>query len=308
MYKKFALLLISIAAYSGVIGQNINMPPASVIPMITLNCGNMAIDIDANTGARVNSFKLEGDEILAGKEFNARMYGSTLWPSPEGKWRGQSVLDAGKYSVVVSNDAELVLKSMDDTLMGFSYIKKFKVSKADTSIVIQYTMTNISKDIQEVAPWEVTRVQTGGLAFFPKRSSQDIPIATKMYPIMPLRDSIGVIWYPNDTSKLSAQKFLMDGDGWMAYVRNGIVFIKKFAIVESGSAAPNEKNVEAYVSKPRSYIELENQGAYEKLNSGKSLVYEVKWYARRLPSGIQIEIGNQTLINYVRSIVKRSKY
>jgi hypothetical protein len=50
-------------------------------------------------------------------------------------------------------------------------------------------------------------------------------------------------------------------------------------------------------------MELENQGVYQVLNAGGSLSYEVKWYARRLPLNVNVEIGNQDLLRYIRSVV-----
>lgn len=306
MHKKLiSIAIISIVCYLPAKGQNMATQPAPGDGMFTLNAGNSTMIIDGNIGSRVFSFKLDGIEILGTKDLNQRMYGSTLWLSPEGKWKGQGILDASGYTVDLFNRTDLRLKSQNDTLRGFSFMKEFHVSQADTSIIIKYTMTNISKDMQEVAPWEVTRVPTGGLAFFPKRSPQDNPIANKMYPLLVIRDSIGIIWCPYDSSLVSAQKLFMDGgEGWAAYVRNRVLFIKKFPVIESSQSAPAEKNLEVYVNKQKTYMELENQGVYQKLETGKSLLYEVKWYARRLPVGLNVEIGNKALIEYVRSVIK----
>ena len=60
-----------------------------------------------------------------------------------------------------------------------------------------------------------------------------------------------------------------------------------------------------YVDPDKTYVELENQGPYRKLQSGDSLTYEVRWYARLLPPGLKAEVGNQNLINYIRSVVKQ---
>jgi hypothetical protein len=94
------------------------------------------------------------------------------------------------------------------------------------------------------------------------------------------------------------------GEGWVAYVLNRVLFIKKFPSIMPDQAAPAEKNIEMYVNR-KSYIELENQGVYQKLAPGDSLRYEVKWYARRLPAGLKVETGNQALVNYIRRVVRK---
>lgn len=306
MHKKLVFItLVSIIFNLPSTGQNIAKQSATSDGMFTLNCGNMVIVIDGGTGSRVISLKLNGDEILGSKNLNPRYYGSSLWLSPEGKWKGMGVLDASAYTMEFFSRADLLLKSKNDSLNGFAVSKKFHGSLADTSIVIQYTITSISKNMQQVAPWEVTRVPTGGLAFSPKGSPQDFPKSNNRNTVLPVRDSIGIIWYPYDSSSLSSQKLFMDGgEGWVAYVRNRVLFIKKFPVIKSDQAAPGEKNVEIYVNKEKTYIELENQGVYQKLATGDSLLYKVTWYARRLPAGLKVEIGNQALLNYIRSVVK----
>ena len=272
---------------------------------ITMNINNMAVTIDGKVGARIISLKLDTQEMLSSNKVNRGNYGSTLWTGPEAKWRGHGILDTSAFTVKSFAGSDLELKSRNDTILGFAFTKKFHASLADTSLVINYTITNISKDTIGVAPWEVTRVITGGLAMFPKASPQDLPTVNGRYPLLKIQDSIGIIWYPYDTSKVAAQKlFMYGGEGWAAYIKDGALFIKKFPSIKPAQAAPGEKNVEAYVSKPKNYLELENQGVYQVLKSNESLTYEVKWYLRRLPKGIKAEIGNKAFINYIRKVIK----
>ena len=50
--------------------------------------------IDGNTGSRIISLKLEDEEILGTNDLNTRMYGSTLWLRPQGKWMSHEILVA----------------------------------------------------------------------------------------------------------------------------------------------------------------------------------------------------------------------
>tara|TARA_R110000868_G_scaffold127458_4_gene335114 strand:+ start:1386 stop:2243 length:858 start_codon:yes stop_codon:yes gene_type:complete len=265
----------------------------------------MELAIDGNVGARAVSFKLDGTEIFGSRALHPNSYGSTLWLGPQGKWKGHKVLDASPYSLGSYNQRELRLLSGNDSLNGFTVSKYFRLNTPDSSIAIRYTITNISKKNQEVAPWEVTRVPTGGLALFPKGIPTDIPSGHRGLPYLKIKDSLGIIWYPYDRSTNSREKLFMYGsEGWLAYVRDGILFIKKFPEIDPSEAAPGEKNVEVFVNKEKTYIELENQGIYKSLPSGASLTYSVKWYARRLPHGLRPEIGNMDLVEYIRKVVE----
>jgi hypothetical protein len=316
MYNLF-LLIISLLVFSSSNLQGQSKPEEEVAlknkrnmlqniadSLFTININNIFVTIDAKVGARIISLEVDGRELLSSKKVNPHFYGSTLWLAPEGKWKGQGVLDNGNYKVVYFNGTDLTLESKRDTLRGFIFSKQFQGIADDTSILIKYTISNISKDVQEVAPWEVTRVPTGGLAFTPKANPTDIPEPNQSYPLLKIIDSLGFIWYPFDSSGQSPQKMFMNGEGWIAYVNNGMLFIKKFPIIKPDQAAPGEKNVEMYVNKEKSYIELENQGVYEKLLPNNSLIYQVKWYARKLPNGIIVQPDDTNLIHYIRTIVE----
>jgi hypothetical protein len=282
-------------------GQSQSLQNESIF---TINSANVKVIINSTIGGRVISFKVDDKETLSGPDINKRFYGSTLWLSPEGKWKGQGLLDNGNYKVNNFNDNYLHLTSINDTILGFEFEKMFRSNPSDSSIIIQYTIRNISKSSQQVAPWEVTRVPTGGMAIIAKRSPENIPTPNQMYPLMKIIEINNTIWYPYDTSKVSAEKLFMEGgEGWIAYVKDRILFLKKIPVIAAERSAPNEKNIELYVNKDKTYIELENQGEYQNLLPGESLFYEVKWYARNLPAGIRTEPGDQVLISYIRSII-----
>lgn len=273
--------------------------------LFQLICGGARMEIDGNMGARIVSFEMDGIELLGTRNIHPAMYGSTLWLSPEGKWRGQGILDNGPYTALKSTGSCLRLISLNDTTRGFSFEKEFRIHKRSKSFSIKYKIVNISGSSQEVAPWEVTRVPTGGLAFIPKGNPQNNPTANKMYPMPKIQDYMEIIWYPYDTSKIAPQKLFMGGgEGWMAYVCKDLIFIKKIPIVEAGKTAPDEDNIEIYVNKQKTYMELENQGEYKKLKPGQGLTYEVRWYVRRLPEEIKPEVGNMRLVDLARRIIK----
>ena len=274
----------------------------------TLTVKNSSLTVDAAAGGRIVSLKFDGQEILGSSRIHPHFYGSSLWLSPENKWKGMGPLDAAPYTVQQSGQTVLRVKSPDDSIRGFSFTKEIRVNEADTSFLIHYTIRNIAAVSQEVAPWEVTRVPTGGLAFFP---GGDQPALTKSD--LPVRDNLGIVWYPYDSvSKVHQKLFQHGAEGWTAYVKDGIVFIKVYPVISPGTAAPGEENVEMYANPEKTYIELENQGAYLTLPPNSSLQYEVKWMARRLPAAVSLSMGqaglvtgDQVLINWVRSILNK---
>jgi hypothetical protein len=245
--------------------------------------------------------KVDGQELLGSSTIHPKYYGSSLWLSPEGKWKGGGVLDTAAYSVGTANSRQMSFTSQDDTLRGFNMKKEFRVSMPDTSVIVSYTLKNIRASQQDVAPWEVTRVPSKGLAFFPAGSLPPLPKSN-----LAVVQSKGVVWYPYDSTTTNHQKAFFHGaEGWIAYCKDGFIFIKKFPVIAAAKTAPGEENVEVYVNKQKTYIELENQGAYQPLQPNQSLKYEVIWYGRRLPAGMEVSVGNEKLLEFVRRVISK---
>lgn len=266
-----------------------------------LRVHNISVSIDPNAGGRIISLQLEGKEQLSQKSVHPKYYGSSLWLSPQSIYNKQlETLDISKYKGLIKNPY-LYLQSEADKVNGFQIEKRFYGNTADTSIHIRYTITNVSDSTRWLAPWEVTRVPVDGLSFFPKGGDKPLLKSNLL-----IYDSAGIIWFPYDQSAItSSQKLFMDGsEGWLAHVKNRVIFIKQFPEIMHAQAAPGEEDVEIYANKEKTYIELENQGAYRRLLPSQSVTWEVKWYLRNLPGNIQVETGNAALINHVRKIIR----
>ena len=171
---------------------------------------------------------------------------------------------------------------------------------------MNYTITNTSQEVQKVAPWEVTRVKTHGIAFFPfgkgERRGGLIPFT---------KEKDGISWFHYQDSQLPAQgdrQLYSDGaEGWLAQVNGDVILIKKFIDVPFENNAPNEGEIEWYASpvKPgKSYVEIEHQGQYQELLPGNSLTWQVTWILRQLPQSVKPEVGNAALVEYVRKLVR----
>ena len=71
-----------------------------------------------------------------------------------------------------------------------------------------------------------------------------------------------------------------DGKGWLAYLNQekGLLLVKRFEDLDKGQPAPDEAEIQVYVNRGKTYIELESQGAYATLQPGEELNWTVRWY------------------------------
>jgi len=264
---------------------------------------NATLEIDPAMGARITSLQLDGINFLTGPEINPKYWGSSFWLSPQKEWNDFShTMDNKRYIASVVNN-KLTLTSQKDSATGLIFSKTITGNSKTNFFTFKYSITNASSEIRKIAPWEVTRVNINGLAFFPRGEGERWGSLATM-----AEDIDGITWFKHDAVTIPPKhlKLFSDGkQGWVAQVNNNIIFIKKFPDVVLQKAAPSEAEIEIYTNQDRSYVEIEAQGSYETLQPGASMNWEVSWFIGKLPANIKPVKGNSGLPKYVRRIVKK---
>ena len=145
---------------------------------------------------------------------------------------------------------------------------------------------------RRVAPWEITRVQNGdGIIFFDAPLEGITPAG-----LLNFEQKDGAVWYRTDEANQN-RKINADGKGWLAYAANGLMLIKHFQDLKPDEPAPGEAEVQVYVNRGKTYIELESQGAYATLAPGQELNWTVRWQLK--PIGTELTPSRQ-LIDMVK--------
>ena len=268
--------------------------------LFEIRAGKSILKVSAN-GGRIISFKLGENEFITNIKEHEN-FGSTLWTAPQSDWGWPpyTVLDSKEYETnIIGNKLKMVSKP--DTLSGLQFEKTFTVAR-NHYIQIKYQIRNISKSPKGVGAWEVTRVPCGGVVFFPWGGSEKLPQSSLTDYIQ--KENINWISI-NKTPLQNHQKlFSTASEGWLAYVLNRTLFIKKFEDIKYAQYSPNQGEVEIYVDKDKSYAELENQGSYQLLQPSKTISYTVSWYLVPIPKSINLTIGSDQLISFCKNKIK----
>ena len=299
--KRVFYLLISVLLFLLVdfASAKTNFGDGSQEKIFELKAGNSIMKIIAN-GGRIISYKYDEKEILT-QSSEHENYGSTLWTAPQSDWGWPpfDVLDNQEYQVEQKGDL-LKMTSKPDSKSGFQMTKTWKVV-GKQNIQIEYQIKNISGNPKSVGAWDVSRVPCGGLAFFPDGGPGKVPESSLKADLQ--EEGVNWIWIDKKPIFNHQKLFSTAKEGWLAYALKGLLFIKQFPDTKPEKYSPEQGEVEIYINKEKSYIELENHGAYVTLNPGESLNYKQNWFLIPVPESIKSEAGNQELSKLVRTQV-----
>jgi hypothetical protein len=84
-----------------------------------------------------------------------------------------------------------------------------------------------------------------------------------------------------------------------------MVFIKTFEDISTPEIAKEQGEIEIYANGDQLYTELENHGKHEKLKPNQSLIYQVKWYLRTLPSNLDKSEGSIELVHFIQKQIHK---
>ena len=288
MRRFYFLALLACVTMSALADENENN-------VFTLQSADALMTIDIAKGGKILSLKYKEQEVISQSRF-PESFGSTFWTSPQKEWNWPPVPEFDKQAYTVKQrDSHLVITSPVSQRLGLSVGKDFSVDPKDYAFVITYSIKNEGSEPRRVAPWEITRVpNNNGLIFFNAVDS--------IWPagLMTFETAHNAAWYKTDEAPQN-RKVNADGRGWLAYCADGLLLVKKFQDLKADEPAPGEAEIQVYVNRGKSYIELESQGAYTLLQPGEELKWTVRWYLKPVDKTTE---PSKSLMETVQKLVK----
>jgi hypothetical protein len=277
-------------------------PPKGSHWGIGFEFGETEFWVEPRIGARTRVFAHKGKNILTGPDANPENYGSTFWTSPQSDWDWPPPveIDSAPYEVSVESDG-FTLTGPVCPRFWVQIQKRYQADLDNECVVITSTIRNCAEVSSRFAPWEVTRTR-GGLSFFPAGGTRfKLPHLASV----DLEDVGNISWFRYDVAKVTGDQkaFAHAPRAWLAHVDEDLLFVKTFPQISEAEQAPGEAMIEIYARGDNSYIELEQQGAYAKIEPKGTISWTVRWYLRRLPRTIEVKVGSDALLDQVRSLV-----
>ena len=175
-------------------------------------------------------------------------------------------------------------------------MKEFLPVPESGAIDVTYTMFNVSPTVTLfLAPWQVSRVAAGGLAFFGPGSGP-VTYAPDTPSTFTVDETAGALWYASGPVTHDSKAFA-DGTGWLAQVTpERLLYLVSYPDIQQADAAPDEAEIELFTN--GSYVEVEQQGALVVMPPGGGLSWTVRWKLRRVPGGTTVAPGNADLLSF----------
>jgi hypothetical protein len=271
--------------------------PSVAGSVYSLTVGTVELQVDSAVGARVISLAAGGGELLSGAGVNATNYGSTFWTSPQSDWNWPppAAIDSEPYAATIDGTA-IRMTSGNGSSPPVNVVKVFSADAGSGWIRTEYTVSNVGTAPITLAPWEITRVPRGGLAFFPLGAGGIAANTT-----LTVSEAGSAAWFDSATQGGQDQKLFADGGaGWSAHAAQGFLFVKRFADVPVGGAASGEAEIEIYSG--AGYVELEVQGAVGSVAAGASVTWSSEWKVVAIPPEIPVQIGSAALVELAAQV------
>lgn len=268
--------------------------------ILSLETKDFILKIDSEEGARVVKFGSHETNMLMENDRQVKNYGSTLWTSPQSDWGWppSHALHFGNYQVVKKSPRQIILESAVDN-SGVQLTKDFNI--VDEAIQITYKLSNRSDHTKDVGLWEVSSVPARGLFFYKSSKSQHGFVDSKFQ----LLETLGTNFYflNEETRLIKKKNFGFSDSGWMAYLNEGMLWVKTFKDVPNDEIAPSHGEIELFANTALGYMEIENHGNFESLDPEDFLEYQVVWHLKKLPDGIDTTIVSKELLDFIQKEV-----
>eukprot|EP00425_Heterocapsa_triquetra_P038611 CAMPEP_0195085056 /NCGR_PEP_ID=MMETSP0448-20130528/25567_1 /TAXON_ID=66468 /ORGANISM="Heterocapsa triquestra, Strain CCMP 448" /LENGTH=424 /DNA_ID=CAMNT_0040118433 /DNA_START=90 /DNA_END=1359 /DNA_ORIENTATION=+ len=171
--------------------------------------------------------------------------------------------------------------------LGVRVVKKFTADLAKGGIDVEYTMETNESTKTRLAPWEITRLKPEGLLVWQTAVEEEPTLAQPAggavahvrldrprefdgaqarldrprdfntsllgldaFPPLPIHKEFGHSWYDlgAGTGEGQGKSMVPGGGDWMAYVKPGVLCIKRFDHIAPSEAAPEESQIEIYTN------------------------------------------------------------
>lgn len=229
-----------------------------------------------------------------------RSYGGhRLWHSPEAKPRSYYP-DNGPVDVQVKGQDTLHAIQPVESETGIQ--KEMNITLAEGRVTVTHLLTNEGLWPVELAPWGLSVMAPGGLGIIPQPTwhHPDNLLPNRTLTLWPYTDMTDerlhwgtkYITVRQDTTAGPTKIGLSADDGWLAYLNDGVLFVKRFDHEPCCTYPDGGCSIEMYTNERM--LEVETLGPLVTLEPGCSVMHVERWY---LFAGVSLADASEASID-----------
>jgi hypothetical protein len=269
------------------------------LPTRVIRSDHLEVEVLAEAGPRIVRVR------LAGRENNLLAEVPDLhWPTPRGEFRAygghrlwtapesaESTYYPDNLGVTVREDQlGLRLTGARETSTGLLKSMVIALDPRSAALSIRHSIINEGSRDTELSPWAITQLPLGGQIFLP----QTVGPFPGDDPDSIYRPNRHIVFWnyaqmgdlrldlAEDHLRLDANSGLppvklgqLNTDGWAAYLRGEVLFIKRFSPQPDKMHPDRNCNIEIYCGDK--FVELETLGPLTRLGAGQSVELVERW-------------------------------
>ena len=273
--------------------------------------GGIELAVDPKHGGNAVRFALDGKDalVIPDPEYGAPSHLSVIASTATVRharttpfWR-----DPDPYLAELEGGT-LLLKAEGDT-GALHYAKRYRLDTARRSVEVTYMLENAADQIFAIYAVESHLVPVaGGLTFFPSAKQQP-----PSPPGLSLKINVAtsVAWFAHDQSLQPAWQTAdaLGTESWVATANDNLLFVKTFGSASSASSPASNDEIRIsrfYDDKTKQHpvVSIDESNSFREVRPGAAVVWNVRWFLRKLPPSIVAKPGNQELVGFVRGVIQ----
>lgn len=259
-----------------------------------LSNGVIDLIVTSDVGPRIIRFGFDGGEnefgemkdqvgLTGGDEW--RIYGGhRLWHSPEAKPRSYYP-DNEPVQVEETEDGLSVLQPVEKTT-GIQKSLQISMSPDSPRVEVIHRLENKGLWPVELAPWALSVMRTGGVCVVPQpQGDPEALLPNRSLTLWPYTDMSDarltwgrkyIMLRQNPNVEPPCKFGLSASDAWVAYVNQGVAFVKLFDYYRDAIYPDNGCSVEVYTNDQ--FLEAETLGPLSYLEPGDMVEHTEVWH------------------------------
>ncbi len=235
--------------------------------------------------------------------------GHRLWVAPEGKPRSYEI-DNDPYESAETMARGVRVRQAPGPITGIAKQMEISLAESGAGAVVRHTLTNSSSVPVRCAPWALTVMGAGGQAIIPLPDK--IPHGERLthnqnWSIWSYTDLSDPRWsfgrdyllFRHDAARGPSKIGLAHREGWVAYQRERLLFVKRFERLDDAAYPDGDVNFETYAD--RQILEIESLGPLVWLKPGESVSHAERW---ELHDGVPRCRNEEDVARLVKPLIK----